>query len=197
MINMSLHLVLFNSRNKDNKSLKNEANKNYKQRSYQFLTHKSVDDPELRQMFKSFVSKGLPGEVSRFYYSVNARSEEKVQKTLMHYLLDHTVDLATLDNLAARLASKAENRAENKWLFDCDDYTKEDTDKFVEDLTSYAKDTNVVDTVVKTRSGYHVVVKHGFDTRELLEKHPNVSLKRDEFLYVDSEANTLEWVYEL
>lgn len=195
----NLHLVLFKSRNKDNQHLKNDKNKNYKQRTYQFLTHKSTNDPELKQMFNSFVEKGLLGEVSRFYYSVNARSEQKVQKALMHHMLDTDVDLTNVESLTAKLAAKVENRAENKWLFDCDFNDKNMFESFLKDVKSQSKDPKVVETVKETKNGYHVVVKHGFDTRKLLETYPDVSLKRDEFLYVDSKENhqQLTWVYEI
>lgn len=37
----------------------------------------------------------------------------------------------------------------------------------------------------ETVTGFAVVVKHGFDTRNLLKKWKNVELKRDDMLLVD------------
>ena len=55
-----LRVVLFVSRNKDNKHLPN-----YTQRKKSFVTKKSVE--ELEETFMDFVNKGLAGELSRLY----------------------------------------------------------------------------------------------------------------------------------
>ena len=65
-----LNLVLFKSRNKDNKN----TVENYKERQYLFLTHYTKEDvntPEFKKEFDEFVQKGKPNELSRCYMSVN------------------------------------------------------------------------------------------------------------------------------
>lgn len=52
-------------------------------------------------------------------------------------------------------------------------------DKYVDfihdvDLAS----NNAVEYVKQTPNGYHVVVSHGFDTRDLYNKYPNLEVKR-------------------
>lgn len=61
--------VFFVSRNKDNKDVKD-----FKQRKISFLTDKSLD--ELKGKFDAFVARGVKGELSRFYISVNERNNE-------------------------------------------------------------------------------------------------------------------------
>ena len=114
-------------------------------------------------------------------------------------MLDTDVDLTNVESLTAKLAAKVENRAENKWLFDCDFNDSNMFESFLKDVKSQSNDPKIVETVKETKNGYHVVVKHGFDTRNLLETYPEVSLKRDRFLYIDSKENhqQLTWVYEV
>lgn len=179
-----LHLVLFKSRNKDNKHL----GKEYKQRSYQFLTTLDKDDPKLIQEFNNFVDKGMTLEVSRFYYSVNSRSEKKTKQALLHYLIDNDVDLSKIDNLTARLSSKPENRSSSKWLFDCDFKDENVLNELIENIKTLSSEEDIVEIVKPTPSGYHIVVKHGFDTRKLFAKAEeldlDVTLKKDEFLFM-------------
>lgn len=108
-----LRVVLFVSRNKDNKHLHN-----YTQRKKSFLSNKTVE--ELESKFKSFVKEGLYGEFCRMYVSVNRRDEDKVRKALMHEMLDNEVDLTKLDSKLASLAAKKNCTAEKKWMFDFD-----------------------------------------------------------------------------
>lgn len=170
-----LRVVLFTSRNKDNKELPF-----FKERTKAFLTTKTVE--ELKDEFDLFVEKGRLKETSRFYISVNERDNSKVQKALMHYLLDNDINMASLPSKIASVASKKENALTNKWMFDFDD-DKSKIYEFIADVTELYLD---VPEKFETPNGYAVIVNHGFDTRELLKKWDKVELKRDAMLCVDS-----------
>ena len=169
-----LRVVLFVSRNKDNKHLHN-----YTQRKKSFLTKKSVE--ELEETFMDFVNKGLNGEMSRMYLSVNLRDEKSVKRELMHELFDNNVDLVKMESKLASLASKSRCATEKKWMFDFDSEDENLLNNFVSELEVL---TELKPAVYKTPNGYAVVVERGFDPRELLSKYPFVELKRDDMLCV-------------
>lgn len=168
--------VFFVSRNKDNKDVKD-----FKQRKISFLTDKSLD--ELKGKFDAFVARGVKGELSRFYISVNERNNESTIKDLQHYLLDHPTFSATkLESKVTSLAMQPQNAAEHKWLFDYD--SSKDLDRFVEDLTLEGFKENEIE-VHKTVHNYAVIVSHGFDSRKILAKYKDCELKRDAMLCVE------------
>lgn len=167
-----LKVVLFVSRNKDNKDLPN-----YTQRKESFVTKDSLE--KLEEDFNNFVNKGLHGELSRMYVSVNARDEEKVKRELMHELFDNNVELTKLQSKLASLAARAKCAAEKKQMFDFDSEDKDLLNNFVSELEYL---TELEPEVHKTPNGYAVVVSRGFDTRDLLSRYPFVELKRDDML---------------
>lgn len=187
--NTPIKVVLFVSRNKDNKELEG-----FSERRNAFVTTKSVE--QLQPDFEAFVEKGLDGEFSRMYVSVNARSNEKTQKALLHQLIDNQYNMATMPQRIAALAAQKENALESKWLFDFDpleDGSEGDTELLLEEflddvklhhsITRTKKGTERPQLTVdvhKTPNGYAVVVDQRFDTRELLDKWTNVELKRDD-----------------
>lgn len=187
--NKDLDVVLFTSRNKDNKHIEN-----FKERRISFVTNKTPR--ELLSEFEAFVKNGLDGEMSRFYISVNPRSNTKVQKALIHYLIDNEINIAKLPSILASIASNVENRHETEgknWLFDFDPIDDMDTklNKFIDDIIEEFRNTKTKKQETrpepliithKTPNGYAVVVNNGFDTRKLLEKWTNVSLKKDAML---------------
>lgn len=65
-----LNVVLFVSRNKDNKHLET-----FKERKVSFVTTKDFE--EIKSQFQVFVNDGQVGEFSRMYVSVNPRSNLK------------------------------------------------------------------------------------------------------------------------
>lgn len=69
--NDEIYVVLFVSRNKDNKHLEN-----FKERRMSFVTH-DKNSPELTARFEHFVRNGQYNEFSRAYISVNPRSSKK------------------------------------------------------------------------------------------------------------------------
>ena len=189
-----LNVVLFVSRNKDNKHLED-----FTERRNAFTTTK--DAVELVEQFQAFVRKGKIGEICRMYVSVNARSNSKTFKALQHKMLDNEFNLSSMPQRVAALAARKENAYDSnhlKWLFDFDPVEGKDTDtllnEFLKDVQSCHEDTQTkrdqarptmtVETH-KTPNGYGVVVDQRFDTRSLLDKWKNVSLKRDDLLCVD------------
>ena len=88
--------------------------------------------------------------------------------------------MTKLNATLASVALQASNRAESKWLFDFD------VDNPLTVLQFY-NDLPVDGRIYKTPNGYAVVVEHGFDTRETMEKWKDydITLKRDELLFLD------------
>lgn len=68
--NTPINVVLFVSRNKDNKDLKD-----FTERRNAFVTTRSKE--QLQEKFQAFVRQALPGEMCRMYMSVNPRSNTK------------------------------------------------------------------------------------------------------------------------
>ena len=134
----SLYVVLFISRNKDNKNIEN-----FTERRQSFVCHSvnPMTDERLKEKFKDFLSGGVPGETCRLYVSVNKRDEEKAKKALMVELITKDdVKLSRIAAIAASLCAKKENAAENKWMFDFDINDESKLKEFVRDI----KDLNVV-----------------------------------------------------
>lgn len=188
-----INVVLFVSRNKDNKDIEN-----FKERRNAFVTTRDKHDFRLIEDFNAFVRKGQPNEMCRMYFSVNPRSNEKTQKALLHQLIDEQYNMATMPQRIAAIAAKKENAADSKhlkWLFDFDPVEGENLDElvnaFVNDINHYHNNTRTKNNEkrplinidgYKTPNGYAIIVDQRFDTRELLQKWTNVELKRDDLL---------------
>lgn len=196
--NDKLTVVLFVSRNKDNKELPN-----FTERRNAFTTTKEPE--QLYNQFKAFVAQGQVGEMSRMYVSVNPRSNTKTFKALQHKLLDDEFNLSSLPQRVAALASLKENAYDSKhlkWLFDFDPVEGKNTEEFLQeflaDVQYYHETTQTKQgedrpkmtvKTYKTPNGYGVVVDQRFDTRELLAKWTNVELKRDDLVCVEWAKN--------
>ena len=178
--------ILFVSRNKDNRDVKN-----FNQRKKSFVSTKKPED--LLKEFEVFVNEGVENEFSRFYVSINSRSNSKTFKALQHKMLDEEFNLATMPQRIAAIASKTENAYEkNKWLFDFDPIEnvdlEESLESFIEDVyQAYNETDNRKEPLEvikhKTPNGYAVITTQRFDTRELMKKwQGNVELKRDDLL---------------
>lgn len=185
-----LNVVLFVSRNKDNKHLET-----FIERKVSFVTTKDFE--EIKSQFQVFVNEGQAGEFLRMYVSVNPRSNSKTFKALQHMMLDQEFDLSKLPQKVASLAAKVENVYGDKqnWLFDFDPIEGQDVEvlltKFIADLhiaheTTQTKECQkrppISVTLHKTPNGYAILVNQRFDTRQLLQTYPNVELKRDAML---------------
>ncbi len=178
-------VVLFVSRNKDNKNLED-----FKERRRSFVSRKT--DDELQDEFRFFCEDSKPGEMCRMYVSVNARDMKKVNKELIHYLIDNPdFDLEVIESKIAAIASQKECAAEKKWMFDFDSDNRAMLDAFLNDIKKI--DDTVKCDLYMTPNGYAVVCNHGFDTRNLLSKWggelkrltgESVELKRDDLVCV-------------
>ncbi len=172
-----LYVYLIRSRNKDNKNVKG-----FKERTKTILEYKE-NEACVMETFRDFAAKGVPGEATRLYRSVNSRNEEKVREELTIRLLRNKPSVTKLNNTLASVALKTNNRDESKWLFDfdVDDY---------EALRMFRLDLGLLgihNDCHKTPHGYAVIAEHGFDTRELMKKWKDydITLKRDDMLFLD------------
>ncbi|ARM67621.1 hypothetical protein LW81_051 [Lactococcus phage LW81] len=181
-------IVLFISRNKDNKNVEG-----FKQRSYSFLTSEYTSVQEETNLFKdfnNFVDKGVLGETSRWYMSINERDSNKVNNKLIHYLVDHPeMNPASIPSKSVSLAQSIECAVTKKWLFDFDSDDYKNMLEFKEDIHKIIKGDKQEIVHYETMNGYEVIVPHGFDTRDLLAKWNKeetiVEVKRDGMLLLD------------
>ena len=187
-----IFVVLFTSRNKDNRHIEN-----FKERRVSFVTTR--EPSELLSKFEMFVKDGIADEFSRMYISVNARSNSKTFKMLQHQMIDDEFNLASMPQKIASIAAKRENAYDSKnlkWLFDFDPIDGRDLN---ESLTDFVKDLRLdlisqdnndwTASMHKTPNGYAVLVDKRFDTRILLQKWTNVTLKRDDLYCFASMRN--------
>lgn len=174
-----IYVCLFISRNKDNKDLLG-----FVERRKSFITTKHYDDPTLISDFSNFVSNGVPNEMCRMYYSLNARRKEVVRKQLLHFLIDNpNFNLCALRSKTASIAAKHECAKTKHWFFDFDINDINIVKEFINDIHNIDNDVTV--TYQHTPNGYAIITNRGFDTRELFKKWTeNVTLKRDDLLCV-------------
>ena len=180
----NLYVYLIRSRNKDNKDIPN-----FKERSKTILEYRENEDKVI-ETFKSFAAKGLPGEQTRLYRSVNSRNEEKIREELIIRLLRDKPSMTQLNRTLASVSQQVQNRDESKWLFDFDVDDNLLALEFVHDIAKYDIAFEQIETY-KTPHGYAIIVPHGFDTRGLMEtwKDYDITLKKDELLFLDMITN--------
>ena len=173
-----VRVCLMVARNKDNKDIEG-----FKERRKAFLTTKNAN--ELQDEFDCFIHGGNDNEFCRLYLSVNERDTQKIYKEFLHFLIDEpNFNLTHVQGKLAGIGAKKECALEKKWMFDFDCEDEEKLDEFMEDILLSTNDI-IGATSYKTPHGYAVVVSHGFDTRELMEKWSEiVGLKRDDLLCV-------------
>lgn len=175
-----MNVVLFISRNKDNKHIEN-----FKERRKSFVTKEEMDSDKLEMKFKNFVNDGVSGEVCRMYFSVNSRDEDKVYKDLLHFLIDTPdFNLCSIDSKLAGIAAINSNAKSKRWMFDFDIDDEAEVDKFINDIHNCDPEVDI--EARKTPHGYAVITSRGFDTRELMKiwNEKDVTLKRDDLLCV-------------
>ena len=181
----NLYVYLMRSRNKDNKDIPN-----FKERAKTILEYKENEDKVI-DAFKSFAAKGVPGEQTRLYRSVNSRNEEKIREEFIIRLLRDKPSMTQLNRTLASVAQQVQNRDESKWLFDFDVDDDNLVIKFIWDVRCYSYIPVRYIEKHKTPHGYAIIVPHGFDTRELMEKWKDydITLKKDELLFLDMITN--------
>jgi len=177
-----LYVYLIRSRNKDNKDVPN-----FKERIKTILEYKE-NEQRVFEEFERFAARGVTGEKTRLYRSVNSRNEDKIRDELIIRLIRDKPSMTGLNRVLASVAQQNENRDESKWLFDFDYKDKDLLNQFLSDVRT-ASDTFPI--VYPTPNGFAVIVEHGFDTRELFEKWKDydITLKRDELLFLDMKEN--------
>ena len=72
----NLYVYLMRSRNKGNKNVEG-----FKERTKTILEYKE-NEARIMETFRDSAAKGVPGEATRLYRSVNSRNEEKVREEL-------------------------------------------------------------------------------------------------------------------
>ena len=182
----NLYVYLMRSRNKDNKDIPN-----FKERVETILEYRENEDKVI-EAFKSFATKGVPGEQTRLYRSVNSRNEEKIREELIIRLLRDKPSMTQLNRTLASVAQQVQNRDESKWLFDFDIDDEKLADKFIHAIHSYSVTIPIkLIEKYKTPNGYVIIIPHGFDTRVLMEKWKDydITLKKDELLFLDMITN--------
>lgn len=180
----NLYVYLIRSRNKDNKDIPN-----FKERAETILEYRENEDKVIED-FKSFAAEGVPGEQTRLYRSVNSRNEEKIREEFVIRLLRDKPSMTRLNRTLASVAQQVQNRDESKWLFDFDVDDDSLVLEFIYDITNYGIVFNQI-KLYKTPNGFAVIVTHGFDTRELMEKWKDydITLKKDELLFLNMITN--------
>ena len=172
---MEYTIVLFKSRNKDNKHIEG-----FKENSKQFLI---TDMDNVFEKFEQFVSKQPEGVLCRCYILVNKRNGDLIQKQLISYLALNDMDLSKIESKSVSLAMLPQCATSKKWLFDFDYDKEEQVLEFVQDIKNI--DSTLEVKYKKTVHGYAVITSHGFDTRALLAKWTECENKKDGMLLAD------------
>lgn len=176
-----LYVYMMRSRNKDNKNIEG-----FKERCKVVVDYED-NYSNIDKMFDDFARKGLAGEKTRLYRSVNSRNENKIYKDLIIRLIKHEIEhepfITKINSLVNSVALQCENRAESKWLFDFDSLDYRALQEFSGDLFNL----DIIHYIHNTPNGYAIVCEHGFDTRKLMEKWKDydITLKRDGLLFLD------------
>lgn len=175
-----LYVYLICSRNKDNKDIPN-----FKER-IKILEYKENEDSVI-EAFKSFAVKGVTGEQTRLYRSVNSRNEEKIREEFIIRLLKDKPSVTKFNSTLVSVAQQTQNRDESKWMFDFDVYNENKVREFINCIHSCSYIPLRYIDMYKTPNGYAVIVPHRFDTRELMEKWKDydITLKKDGLLFMD------------
>lgn len=182
-----LHIVVLRSRNKDNQGILGNG---YRERTESFLTREPADSPVIQQRFDRFVGKGMLGETSRCYYSVNERDERMVQRALMHLLIDNDdIDMTRLDQLATSIAAHEECKSTRHVLLDIDTLDMDTVNGIRQAIEDDAAETGKPNQyeLDRTINGYHMVCERGFDP-SILNGYGDVEIKRDAYRLIASKA---------
>lgn len=181
----NLYVYLMCSRNKDNKNVPN-----FKERTKAILEYEENEENVIKA-FKSFSTKGVRGEQTRLYKSVNSRNEDKIREDFIIRVLKDKPSVTKLNRTLASVAQQTCNRDEGKWLFDFDVDDEMLIHLFTLDVSEYSSITLSKIESHKTPHGYAIIVPHGFDTRELMGewKDYDITLKKDDLLFLDIIKN--------
>lgn len=181
----NLYVYLLCSRNKDNINIPY-----FKSRTKTILEYKENEDKVIKE-FSDFAAKGVPGEQTRLYRSVNSRNEEKIREEFIIRLLRDKPSMTQLNRTLASVAQQVQNRDESKWMFDFDVDDREMAANFLSDINHFSRIKLIDMKCHKTPHGFAIIVPHGFDTRELMEKWKDydITLKKDGLLFLNMIVN--------
>lgn len=98
----NLYIYLIRSRHKDNNGIPG-----FKPRTRTILEYEENEE-HIREIFADFAKKGLHGEKTRLYKSVNSRNEDKIRHNLTIRLLRDAPKMPTINNTITSVAMKAE-----------------------------------------------------------------------------------------
>ncbi|WP_101773481.1 hypothetical protein [Peptostreptococcus faecalis] len=196
MFENNYKLILFKSRNKDNRELEG-----FKERGKTLLLPDipTMQDWEiLEEQWIKFIEEGVDGEMSRWYEYIDLRDGEKIRKELIHHLIDF--EDTRLDNIMRKIkkiAGKPNMAITKKFLFDLDNIKNNDySHDFTNDLVNILGSDDLYE-IYQTPNGFSVVTPHGFDTRKLLAKYPNVELKRNALIIRQWERKGEQYEYRI
>lgn len=178
-------VVLFCSRNKDNKDVPN-----FKQRTKHFV---AKDSEYIHEAFNAFLKAGVPNELSRFYISVNRRDPKRVRDNLIVRMLSQhdNFDPTKMNEMLVSVAANADSALDHNWLFDLDYYEDnlpKPTEEEVRHMFGKYVDPKFIE-VMPTVRGLSVISSTHFDTRELLKNYSWITLKKDDMMLVDWGKN--------
>lgn len=185
-----LRCCLVVSRRKDNADVPD-----WKERRRSWISTDTRAERDLKREFDNFVADAVPGETCRGYISINRRNPIVVKAKLIEALTrdlirDHlnqqpkTIDISRISAVACSLAAEHDAAIDRRWVIDDDTPGDDDIALAirVQDVAD-AADVDVSEIEVhKTPHGHAIIVPHGFDTRSLLAKYPDFTLKRDDLI---------------
>lgn len=174
------YVVLYVSRKKDNNNVDDfvERRKSFICTETKF--YKYMDE------FTHFVDDGVPGETSRMYVSVNARSMVSVRNQLLHFLIDNPdFNLCSIDSKLAAIAAKKECAIEKRWMIDFDSTDACLLDVLMNEIKE--KDDTIKFEVYNTPNGFGLIASHGFNTVDFSDKWGYIAtIKKDDLRFVQS-----------
>ena len=173
--------VVLNSRNKDNKGIKDfrERKKVFLVREFEPYMGEREEEFNMYDEFERFVQDGKDGEMSRLYISVNSRDEKKIQRELVMEMYDKQLDFVSFQRKLVSIANKDINKSSKNFLLDYDkDSTEEEMLKDIEEIKSNIKQGNTLEILVykKTLNGWHIIT-NPFDVRAVNKDY--ITIKKD------------------
>jgi hypothetical protein len=174
------YVALYVSRKKDNNNVDDFVER---RKSFIFTEAKYF---KYADEFSHFVDDGVPGETSRMYISVNARSMVSVRNQLLHFLIDNPdFNLCSIDSKLAAIAAKKECAIEKRWMIDFDSTDAGLLDALMKEIKE--KDDTINFDVYNTPNGYGLIASHGFNTVDFSDKWGHIAtIKKDDLRFVQS-----------
>lgn len=169
-MNYREHVIMFKSRNKDNAGITD-----FHERTEMHWW----SEENMEEKFADFVRRGVKGETSRYYISVNPRNLDRAKRLLIIKILQNDdFDIKKIENEIFSCAMDPSCALTKQWLLDFD---SRNTGKFAFFRDYLNKIGDLYPQWFPTPNGFHVIIDHGFDTREMKELFPEVEIHRDNY----------------